>query len=157
MEVPPITGVAEVVLSVSNLPEMREFYRSVLGFEVLSEGCYPDSPEEEPGGEPTICFLIVREQDTPLGRNGHPQLLALIDHRRHASARARLVGHDVKRSTLNHLAFEIPPGSYRAHFDRLVELGLEPSESEFPNMQARAMFFKDPEGNVLELICHHLF
>jgi len=26
--------------------------------------------------------------------------------------------------------------------------------SEFPAFNARAMFFKDPERNVLELICH---
>ena len=153
---PPITGVAEVVLSVRDLPAMREFYREVLGFPVHSEATIPYPGEEEPKGQPTISFLTIRDVDTPLGRNGHPQLLALIDHRRHAHARTRLVGHDVARSTLNHLAFEIPPGSYRAHLDRLESLGLAPEQSEFPDMEARAIFFCDPEGNRLELICHHV-
>ncbi|HNO79803.1 MAG TPA: VOC family protein [Phycisphaerae bacterium] len=151
---PPITGVAEIVLSVRDLPQMREFYRSVLGFGVFSEGCYETQDGPTEGGEPTICFLTIREIDTPLGRHGHPQLLALIDHRRHVFARPRFDGHDVRRSTLNHLAFEIPPESYDAHNQRLVALGLNPTYSEFPAMNAKAIFFKDPEGNTLELICH---
>lgn len=151
---PPITGVAEVVLSVRDLPAMRAFYQRVLGFALLSEACHEHGAEAEPGGEPTISFLTITDVDTPLGRNGHPQLLVLIDHRRHVFARSRLVGHDVTRSTLNHLAFEIPPESYTAHHDRLVDLGLSPTTSEFPAMRARALFFKDPEGNTLELICH---
>ena len=32
-----ITGIAEVVLSVRNLPLVREFYRDVLGFGLHSE------------------------------------------------------------------------------------------------------------------------
>jgi len=27
-------------------------------------------------------------------------------------------------------------------------------QTEFPALKARAIFFKDPEGNTLELICH---
>ena len=156
MDCPPITGVAEVVLSVRDLPRMRKFYREVLGFEVLDEGSYPDDAEKDPDpdADATIVFLTVANVDTPLGRNGHPQLVVLIDFQRHASARARLTGHDVRQSTLNHLAFEIPPESYDLHLERLGKLGLEPVESEFPDMRAKAMFFKDPEGNTLELICH---
>jgi len=152
--VPPITGVAEVVLSVRDIPTMREFYQKVLGFRLLSESCHEMGADADPDGEPTITFLVVRDEDTPLGRNGHPQLLVLIDHQRHIFARQRLVGHDVSRSTLNHLALEIPLESYDAHRERLNKLGLDPTPSKFPNMQARALFFKDPEGNTLELICH---
>jgi catechol 2,3-dioxygenase-like lactoylglutathione lyase family enzyme len=154
-ENPGISGVAEIVLSVRDLPRMREFYRRVLGFALLSEARYETGPEPDEGGEPTICFLTIRQLDSPLGRHGHPQLLALIDYRRHVFARPRFVGHDPSRSTLNHLAFEIPPSTYEAHERRLTELGLEPRRSEFPDMSARALFFRDPEGNTLELICHH--
>lgn len=151
---PPISGVSEVVLSVADLPAMREFYASVLGFPVLAEACHEHGPEAEPGGEPTISFLQICAVDTPLGRSGHPQMLVLIDYRRHIFARQRLTGHNVRTSTLNHLAFEIPPESFAAHKSRLEQLGLEPSETRFPAFQARAMFFRDPEGNTLELICH---
>ena len=133
---------------------MRSFYQETLGFPLLSESCHESETEVDPDGEPTICFLTITNVDTPLGHHGHPQLLALIDYQRHVYARSRLVGHDASRSTLNHLAFEIPPESYQAHRERLTALGLAPTESEFDSMRARALFFKDPEGNVLELICH---
>ena len=92
--------------------------------------------------------------DTPLGRNLHPQVLALIDYRRHVFAKPRFDGRDVRRSTLNHLAFEILLEDYESEFERLEGLGLNPVRTEFPNLKARAIFFKDPEGNTLELICH---
>ena len=36
----------------------------------------------------------------------------------------------------------------------MTELGLNPSTEEFAFLGARALFFEDPEGNLLELICH---
>lgn len=152
-ETPPITGVSEIVLSVANLPVVREFYMRVMGFPVHSEVSMEETVAD-PAGQPTITFLTIRETDTPLGRGGHPQLLALVDYRRHVHARKRFVGHDVTKSTLNHLAFEIPPGSFDDHAKRLEKLGIDLSFSDFPAMNARAMFFTDPEGNLLELICH---
>ncbi len=153
MNIPPITGVAEIVLSVSDLPAMKEFYQSVLGFEFHSEASHERGIEADPDGEPTIVFLTIKRTDTPLDRVGHPQMLALIDYQRHVFARKRLTGHNVKETTLNHLAFEIPTESYQAHRDRLKQLGLEVTETQFPGMSAKAIFFKDPEGNVLEFIC----
>lgn len=150
-EVPPITGVAEIVLSVANLPVMRQFYVDVLGFPLHSEICM-ESTAPNPDGEATISFLTIRPLDTPLGKR-HPQLLVLIDYRRHVFARQRLTGHNVSHSTLNHLAFEIPPHTYNDHLTRLQQLQLNPSETQFPDMLAKAIFFHDPEGNVLELIC----
>ena len=151
---PPVTGVSEVVLSVADLPKLRDFYLQVMGFSLHSELSL-ETTVPDPDGEPTITFLTISETDTPLSRGGHPQLLALIDYRRHVHARTRFAGHDITRSTLNHLAFEIPPESFNDHAQRLSELGIDLSFSEFPSMNARAMFFKDPEGNALELICHH--
>ncbi|MBL8819632.1 MAG: VOC family protein [Planctomyces sp.] len=152
-DTPPIIGVSEIVLSVADLPMVRDFYIRVMGFPLHSEVSMEEAVAD-PDGDPTIAFLIIRETDTPLGRGGHPQFLALVDYRRHVYARRRFVGHDVTQSTLNHLAFEIPPESFEDHAKRLCELGIELSFSDFPAMNARAMFFKDPEGNTLELICH---
>ena len=152
--VPPITGVSEVVLNVADLPRMREFYVSVLSFPVHSE-ISMETLVPDPNSDPTISFLTICQTDTPLCRGGHPQLLVLIDYRRHIHAKARFVGHDVTRSTLNHLAFEIPPESYDAHVRNLTDLKITLSFSEFPSLNARAVFFRDPEGNTLELICHH--
>ena len=36
----------------------------------------------------------------------------------------------------------------------LSAAGLDPQPAAFPHMNAKALFFKDPEGNQLELICH---
>ena len=153
-EPPPISGVSEVVLSVADLPRMRDFYITVLGFSLHSEfSMEQTSPQID--GEPTISFLEISATDTPLGRNGHPQLLALIDYQRHVYARPRFDGHNVRSSTLNHLAFEIPPESFDDHVRHLQELSIELTFSDFPDMNARAMFFQDPEGNTLELICHY--
>lgn len=150
-ECPPISGVAEIVLSVADLPRMRDFYVNVLGFPVHSEASL-ESEQHDSDGDATITFLTIRELDSPLGRL-HPQMLVLIDYKRHIHARKRLIGHDVQRTTLNHLAFEIPFNSYSAHFQRLKDLGLNPVEAEFSAVNATAIFFKDPEGNALELIC----
>ena len=148
-----VTGVAEIVLSVVDLPRMREFYKEVLGFELLSQACHT-SVEPDPEGEPTIAFLTIRQTETPLGRNGHPELFVLIDYRRHVFAKTQFDGHEPRTSTLNHLAFEIPFERYEAERQRLEDLGLEPEPGVFDHMSARALFFWDPEGNRLELICH---
>src|SRR6266699_1216304 len=74
---PSITGVAEIVLNVRDLGKMRDFYRDVLGFQLLSEACHETGPEPDAGGKPTIAFLAIKPVDSPLGRHGHPQLLAL--------------------------------------------------------------------------------
>lgn len=100
---PPITGVSEVVLNVADLPKVRDFYVRVLGFPIHSEVSLETSVVD-PNGDPTISFLTICETNTPLGRGGHPQLLALIDYRRHLHSRKRFVGHDVTQSTLNHLS-----------------------------------------------------
>ena len=148
-----VTGVAEVALNVRDLPRMRRFYEEVLGFPLLYQGCHEDGPEPDPAGEPTIAFLTIAESDTPLGRRGHPQILALIDYRRHAFAQARFRGHERSTSTFNHLAFEIPADRYEAERARLAERGLEPDAVPLPGMAARSLFFDDPEGNQIELIC----
>lgn len=149
-----VTGIAEVALNVRELPRMRRFYEEVLGFPLLYQGCHADGPEADPAGEPTIAFLTIAAADTPLGRHGHPQILALIDYRRHAFARARFDGHEPSMSTFNHLAFEIPPDRYESERARLAERGLEPDARALPGMAARSLFFDDPEGNQIELICH---
>ena len=149
-----ITGVAEIVLNVRDLSAMVRFYEDVLGFQLLSQACHETGMEPDPEGDPTIAFLVIQQTETPLGRNGHPQLFALIDYRRHVFAKARFIGHDPATSTLNHLAFEILPEAHESEKARLEELGLSPRVTEFPAMSAKALFFNDPEGNTLELICH---
>jgi catechol-2,3-dioxygenase len=149
MKPPTITRIAEIVLSVRSIPKMRKFYTELLGFRLHKEASYSSDGEIVPDGEPTITFLAIKELDTPLGRNGHPPALALIDFQRHSSGRP---GHDSTTSTLHHLAFEIPPESYETHLQYLTSLNLKPRKVSFST--AESLFIKDPEGNSIELICH---
>jgi catechol 2,3-dioxygenase len=126
--------IAEVGLSVKDLPRSVAFYQEVLGFETVR-------------AYPTIVFLKVGELDSPLGRGGHPQLLVLFD---------RQVQIDVALSMLDHIAFEIPLEHFQAERERLQQLGLEVSEriwrGEYAWLGARSLFLDDPDGNNVELI-----
>jgi catechol 2,3-dioxygenase-like lactoylglutathione lyase family enzyme len=152
---PPIKvlSIAEIVLNVRSIPPMRDFYVRVFGFSVhsqlrmVSEEAVPDDHD------PTICFLNVLDTDTPLGRNLHPQMLVLIDYQRHYYAK-RFRGVTMESSSLNHLAFEIPEPEFDAVLASLRQAGTETSLTSFPDLSARSIFFSDPEGNRLELICH---
>jgi catechol 2,3-dioxygenase-like lactoylglutathione lyase family enzyme len=143
---PVIKAIAEIVINVGDIGRARAFYETVLGVQLHSQF---------PVENPTIVFLTIANLDSPLGRGGHPQLLALIDPHRHPPAQQRFRGLDVTVSSLNHLAFEIEPTAYESEKQRLEKLGLTVHEETFPHMNARALFFQDPEGNMLEFICHH--
>ena len=56
---PTIIAVAEIVLRVRDLPAMRDFYRTVLGFELLSEACHETGPEPDAEGKPRIKTRIL--------------------------------------------------------------------------------------------------
>ncbi|MFI4897381.1 MAG: VOC family protein [Phycisphaerales bacterium JB059] len=139
-----VRGLAEIVLNARDLDAMTRFYVEVMGFRPHSR--YPSD-------RPTIVFLEIAPLGAPLGRT-HPQLLALIDPARHISAKDKFDQPEQRRSALNHLAFMIEEADYEGEFQRLEALGLGPVKGSFEHMRAKAIFFRDPEGNRLELICH---
>ena len=140
---PNIRGIAEIVLNAQDIAAMSTFYQRVLGFELHSQ---------HPNANPTIVFLRVGSTHTALN-HAHPQLLALIDPDRHPAAKGRFDPPTARAFPLNHLAFEIEESEYDAHLQHLRDSGLDPFEARFEHAQAKAMFFSDPEGNRLELIC----
>ncbi len=142
----PIKGVAEIVINVRDLSGMTKFYQEVLGFSFHSQG---------PDNDPTMVFLTIAHLDSPLAHGGHPQLFALVDPKRHIHTRDAYVGLDNQRSSLNHLAFEIDAADFEAEKQGLEARGLTVRTREFPQMHAKGLFFEDPEGNVIELICHN--
>ncbi len=148
-----ITGLAEVVLNVADLNRSVDFYRKVMGFQLHSSVSL-EGATADPDGDPTIVFLTIRELDTPLGGGGHPQLLVLIDYRRHIFTRNRMSALNASQSPLNHIAFEVSPGSLDSHADRLAAFGIDTSRMDFPSLNASAVFFSDPDGNTLELIAN---
>ena len=94
---------------------------------------------------PNIVFLKIADLDTPLAHGGHAQLLGLVDRR---------TALDVKRSALDHLAIEIPLADFKREKERLEQLGLEIHTREYAWSHTRALFFRDPEENLVEFICH---
>ncbi len=131
----PTMHIAEVGLRVKDLPRMVTFYQEVLGLEIVLS-------------EENHVFLKVGEVPSPLGAVGHPQMLVLFD---------RGVELDTALTTLDHLAFEIPSDHYPAERERLQAMGLvirERSWTDSLAWRARALFIRDPEGNVIEMIAH---
>src|SRR4051794_40199760 len=122
-----IKGLGEVALRVNDLPLMKHFYQDVLGFEVLGESA-------------TGALLKIAE-----GYGGHTQVLGLFD-------RAVPVGPE--RTTVDHIAFTIALGDYDLEQKRLESLGLDVEVRNHDWVKWRSLYFRDPEGNQIELVCY---
>ena len=123
-----VRGLGEVALRVNDLDLMQEFYEEVVGLELMRR--FDDA-----------AFLRIAP-----GFGGHTQFIALFD-RPQSDVRA-------ETSTLDHVAFEIPLDAYESEKARLERLGLSVQTREFEWTQYRSLFFEDPEGNVVELVCY---
>ena len=124
---------AEVALKVSDLTASIAFYTEMFGF-------------EQAHAEGTAVFLKIGELESPLGRAGHAQLLALFK---------RDVALDATRSTLDHLALEVSPGEYERLLARFKAKEMVIRERAWPDTlfwPARSFFFRDPDNNVIEII-----
>jgi catechol-2,3-dioxygenase len=124
----PVGPIGELALQVDDLPRMKAFYSDVVGLEVFND----DSPE--------LVFFKVADL-VP----GHPQLFALFD-RRSQPVQAH--------TTLDHFAFVIELAQYESEKKRLEDAGVAVLTKEFPHFHWRSLFFADPEGNTIELVCY---
>jgi catechol-2,3-dioxygenase len=122
-----VKSLGEVALRVNDLQLMKRFYEDVLGFEVLGESA-------------TAALLKIAE-----GYGGHTQVLGLFD-------RAVPVGPE--HTTVDHIAFAIALGDYDSEHRRLESLGLEVEAKEHDWVKWRSLYFHDPEGNQVELVCY---
>lgn len=126
MKVSAVKSLGEIALRVNNLQQMLRFYQDVLGLEVL-------------GGFSNAALLKVAD-----GYGGHTQVLGLFD-------RSVLVGPE--HSTIDHIAFTIPLTDYEPERRRLEALGLRVELKEHDWVKWRSLYFHDPEGNEIELVC----
>ena len=122
-----VKALGEVALRVNDLDRMKEFYQEVLGLEVLGEF-------------PSAVLLRIGE-----GYEGHTQVLGLFD-------RSTPVGPE--RTTLDHFAFTISRSDYESERRRLEGLGLEVRVMEHEWVHWRSLYFRDPEGHNVELVCY---
>jgi catechol 2,3-dioxygenase-like lactoylglutathione lyase family enzyme len=122
-----VKALGEVALRVNDLERMKRFYQEILGFEVLGE--FPNGP-----------LLKIAA-----GYAGHTQVLGLFD---------RSVSVDQARTTIDHITFAIDLADYDAERKRLETLGLNVEVKEHAWMNWRSLYFHDPEGNQVELVCY---
>ena len=122
-----VKAIGEVALRVNNLERMKRFYQEVLGFEVLGEF-------------PNAALLKIAA-----GYAGHTQVLGLFD---------RSVSVDQERTTVDHIAFTIGLPDYDSERQRLETLGLNVEVKEHEWVNWRSLYFHDPEGNQVELVCY---
>lgn len=125
---PSIRGLGELALRCNDLEKMTAFYRDIVGLEIFNEDV------------PGLVFLRMGE-----GVEGHPQLFALFD---------RNVEVGQATTTLDHFAFMIDLADYESERQRLEGLGVPLFPREFPHFHWRSLFFADPEGNTVELVCY---
>jgi catechol-2,3-dioxygenase len=127
-----IIGLSEVNIRVRDLEKMRKFYVGVLGLKP-----YKDFRK--------YIFLQV-----PKRSSGRTQYVNLFHH---SFDREKLVP-DIRRTTLHHLAFEIPLRDFKAEKERLKKLSLDVIEYVHKGFPFRSLYFDDPEGNMLEFVSY---
>ena len=134
---PRIRALGETVLRVKDLERVKRFYADVIGLDVLREF-------------DGIAFLKVAD-----GYGGHTQIIGLF----HESlpvpfpkdAREPV---QLERTSLHHFALEIDKNDFDAELARLQRLGAEITTVEHQWCRWRSLYVRDPEGNILELVCH---
>ena len=122
-----VKQLGEIALRVNDLEGMKRFYQKVLGLELVKEF-------------PSAAFFKIAE-----GYAGHTQVFVLFD-------RSTPVGPE--RTTVDHFAFTISRDDYDAERERLEGLDLDVTVSEHAWVQWRSLYFNDPEGNQVELVCY---
>ena len=134
-----VRALGEIALRVSDLERMERFYEEVVGLEPMKRF-------------PKAAFFRIAE-----GHAGHTQVFALFD--RSDESRGPQIheltpeGVSSKRSTLDHLAFEIDLAALESERTRLEGLGLETETTAHEWIGWRSLYFKDPEGNTVEFVC----
>lgn len=115
-----------VVLLCHDMAAMRRFYAGVMGFPVR----------------------IDTEAWVSLGIGA-----TLLSLRPRGRSRAGEDGPALPGSAAVQLAFRVPPSSIDACHDELVAQGVAIAcpPTDLPRWRHRAMFFRDPEGNVVEI------
>ena len=131
-------GLGETVIRVRDLDRVQAFYQDVLGLEFWRR--FDDR---------WVFFRIAP------GHGGHTQIVGLFrDDVPSSFDQAPWPRHDPQATTLHHLALEIALDDYEAARDTLTERGARVTERTYPWCGWRSLYVRDPEGNVIELVCY---
>jgi catechol 2,3-dioxygenase-like lactoylglutathione lyase family enzyme len=122
--VPLITGLLETSLYVSDLERSRDFYHGLFEFPIVAEG-------------QRLTALAV----------GPAQLLLLC--RKGASTGLGRTAHDGDGQL--HVAFSVAEAELPAWEERLAKRGIDVVERRGWDRGGRSVYFRDPDGHLLEL------
>lgn len=126
-------ALGEFALRVEDLPAMRAFYRDVVGL-----------------GDPIGDFEAATFFGLGESAAGHEAVFVLFDR----TGTDGYAGIDPATSTVDHVAFSVDAADFDAEVDRLRDHGLELDVAFHEWVAWRSVYFSDPEGNRLELVCH---
>lgn len=121
---PPIEGILESSLYVSDVPRSVRFYETVLGFRVISDF-----------GERGCAMQAGARQVLLLFKKG--------------GSRASQPPHDGGGEL--HLAFSIPAASLARWEAWLAENGITTEEKKVWELGGRSIYFRDPDRHLIEL------
>ena len=121
---PPVTGILETALYVSDVARSRQFYEGLFGFRAIAEG-------------PRLTALAVKEG----------QVLLLF--RKQASTGLGSTAHDGDGQL--HLAFAIPAADLAAWDARLTDGGVTAIERKTWELGGQSLYFRDPDNHLIEL------
>ena len=127
-----VVGISEIVLWTADKERALQFYRDLLGLEVISPPSLPN------------VFLKAGE-----GNAGIPQMIVLVP--KSEEVKAKPSGYQ-----LHHMAFELPEADFDAQHSALVDAGYTPRGGKHPVLASRTMYVDDPDGNEVEFICRAL-
>jgi len=128
-----IKGLGEVSIRVKDLDAMHKFYEDVVGLELLRR-------------DESFVFFKIAE-----GYGGHSQNLALFDASDRVFLDDKSLDLSPERTTLHHIALNIPRENYEAEKSRLEGLGLTVEATEHAWLHVRSLYFADPEGTCWSL------
>jgi catechol-2,3-dioxygenase len=124
-----VVGISEIVLWTADQGLALQFYRDLLGLEVLSP--------------PTLSNVFLKVGE---GNAGIPQMMVLVP--KTEEIKAKPPGYQ-----LNHLALELPEEAFDNQHAALVAAGYQPRSGKHPVLASRTMYVDDPDGNEVEFIC----
>lgn len=133
-----VRALGEVVLRVRDPAAMRAFYEEDIGLPVLRH-----FPEER------MTFFRIAD-----GFAGHTTILALFPEDWPSNgADHAWRGRVSESTTLHHFALSIPLAEYPAALDALRARGHRVATRTYPWIGWRSLYVRDPEDNVVELVC----
>ncbi|MEE9431256.1 MAG: VOC family protein [Melioribacteraceae bacterium] len=131
-----IKGLGEVVLRVTDLELMKNFYQNIIGLELMREA---------------NDFVFFKIAD---GYKGHTQVLALFDTSNLTAFGKKLNSIEVNHTNLYHIALEIDKSDYEEVLTYFENENVEIVTNVFEWVKWKSIFIKDPESNIIEFVCY---